>query len=116
MTFDEFAAARLPALLRYAAVLTGDRELAQDVVQEVLARAHTRWGRICRLDIPEQYVRRMILNEFLSWRRRWARQVPVGEVADREGAPDTAATHADRSALLAELARLPRKQQAVLVL
>jgi RNA polymerase sigma-70 factor (sigma-E family) len=116
MTFDEFVGLRLPALLRYAAVLTGDRHLAQDVVQEVLARCHTRWSRIDRLGVPEQYVRRMVLNEFLSWRRKWSRQVPVAEVAETEGAPDTAAAHAERDALLAELARLPRRQQAVLVL
>ena len=80
MTFDEFVAARLPALLRYAAVLTGDRDLAQDVVQDVLLRAHRRWSSIHRLEVPEQYVRRMILNEFLSWRRRWGRVLPVAEV------------------------------------
>jgi DNA-directed RNA polymerase specialized sigma24 family protein len=36
MTFHEFAATRLPALLRFAVVLTGDRGLAEDVVQEAL--------------------------------------------------------------------------------
>ncbi len=43
MTFEEFAAARLPAVLRFAAVLTGDHGLAEDVVQEVLIRANGRW-------------------------------------------------------------------------
>src|SRR4051812_50134367 len=64
--------ARLPSLLRYAVVLTGDRELAQDVVQEVLARAQVQWRRISESDSPEAYVRRMVLNEYLSWRRSWA--------------------------------------------
>ena len=119
MTFDEFAAQHLPSLLRYAAVLTGDRDIAQDIVQEVLARTHLRWASISRLDVPEQYVRRVVTNEFLSWRRRFARVVPVGEVTPRRDpgpAPDAATAHADRDALLAELARLPRRQQAVLVL
>jgi DNA-directed RNA polymerase specialized sigma24 family protein len=39
MTFEEFAASRLPGLLRFAAVLTGDRALAEDLAQEVLIRA-----------------------------------------------------------------------------
>jgi hypothetical protein len=30
VTFEQFAVARLPSLLRYAIVLTGDRDLAQD--------------------------------------------------------------------------------------
>jgi DNA-directed RNA polymerase specialized sigma24 family protein len=38
VTFEQFAVARLPSVLRYAVVLTGDRDLAQDVVQEVLAQ------------------------------------------------------------------------------
>ena len=115
MTFEEYAAVRLPALLRYAAVLTGDRDLAQDVVQEVLTRVHARWSKISHLQAPDSYVRRMIINEFISWRRRWARIVPVAEVAVGSQ-PDTANDHAERQALLGELARLPRKQQAVLVL
>jgi RNA polymerase sigma-70 factor (sigma-E family) len=122
MTFEEYAAWRLPALLRFAAVLAGSQDLAQDIVQEVLIRVHARWRRISRLDVPDQYVRRMIVNEFLSWRRRWGRFLPVGQVAEdhRPAAvaepPDTATAHAERDALLVELARLPRRQQAVLVL
>lgn len=76
MTFDEFTAGRLPALLRFAGVLAGDRGLAEDVVQEVLVRTHQRWTKIGALDSPEHYVRRMIVNEYLSWRRRWGRIVP----------------------------------------
>jgi RNA polymerase sigma-70 factor (sigma-E family) len=118
MTFEEFAAARLPAVLRFAAVLTGDRGLAEDVVQEVLIRAHGRWEAIARLDRPEAYIRKMIVNEYLSWRRRSWRLVPSGAGTEVDGrlSPDPAAEHAERDALLAELARLPGRQRAVLVL
>jgi RNA polymerase sigma-70 factor (sigma-E family) len=118
MTFEEFAAARLGAVLRFAAVLTGDRALAEDVVQEVLIRAHGRWEVIARLDRPEAYVRKMIVNEYLSWRRRSWRLVPSGAGTDVDArlVPDPAVDHAERDALLAELARLPRRQRAVLVL
>jgi DNA-directed RNA polymerase specialized sigma24 family protein len=110
MTFEEFAAARLGAVLRFAAVLTGDRATAEDVVQEVLIRAHGRWEVIGGLDRPEAYVRKMIVNGYLSWRRRSWRLVPSGagtEVDDRSE-PDPAVDHAERAALLAELTRLPR--------
>jgi RNA polymerase sigma-70 factor (sigma-E family) len=121
MTFEEYVAARLAALLRFAVVLTGDRDLAQDVVQEVLARAHARWRTIARLDLPDRYVRRMVVNEYISWRRRWGRVVPVGWVVDGHPVgvartPDVAATQAERDVLMGELARLPRREQAVLVL
>jgi RNA polymerase sigma-70 factor (sigma-E family) len=117
VTFEEFVSARGDALLRFAAVLTGDRGTAEDVVQEVFLRAHRRWARIDALEQPEAYVRRMITNEYLSWRRRWARQVPVERVSPPPpDTPDHATTHAERSALAADLARLPRRQRAVLVL
>jgi hypothetical protein len=103
MTFEEFAAARLGAVLRFAAVLAGERALAEDIVQEVLIRAHARWDQIGRLDRPESYVRKMIVNEYLSWRRRSWRLVPSGALADGAGGPGPAAErqvrghgHADR--------------------
>jgi RNA polymerase sigma-70 factor (sigma-E family) len=118
MRFEEFAGTRLPAVLRFAGVLTGDRALAEDVVQEVLIRASARWQRIGQLDRPEHYVRKMVVNEYLSWRRRSWRLIPAGTgpEIDRRLAPDHAHAHAERDALLAELGKLPRRQRAVLVL
>jgi RNA polymerase sigma-70 factor (sigma-E family) len=123
VTFAEFAAARLPGLLRYSLVLTGDQDLAQDVVQEVLARAQVRWSKIARADSPDAYVRQMVLNEYLSWRRRWAvRNVQaVGErlvdLGDRRGGSrDHADALVETDELWNRLAALPRKQRAVLVL
>ena len=46
MTFEEFAATRLPALLNFAAVLAGDRALAEDLAQDVMIRAYSRWDRM----------------------------------------------------------------------
>lgn len=117
MTFEEFAATRLPAVLRFAAVLAGDRATAEDLAQEVLIRAHSRWDKIGRLDRPECYVRKMVLNEFLSWRRRSWRLIAAGDAAARDLAePDHAVRHAEREALLGEIAKLPGRQRAVLVL
>lgn len=117
MTFEEFAADRLGAVLRFAAVLAGERALAEDVVQEVLIRAHARWDLIGSLDRPEAYVRKMVVNEYLSWRRRSWRLVPSGALVDAAGpGRDHAVDHAERDALLAEVGRLPRRQKAVLVL
>ena len=116
MEFEDWARARLPALVRFAVALTGERGLAEDVVQEVLIRAYGRWSRIAALDRPEAYLRRMVTNEYLSWRRRWAHvssQPESGEVAEPA---DHAQDHAERDALTRELARLSRRARAVLVL
>jgi len=118
MSFEDLLKQRLPAVLRFAAALTGDRASAEDVVQEVLIRAHQRWDKIGRLDQPEMYIRKMIVNEFLSSRRKLRRLVPSGRGSEVDGrvTSDHAARHADRDELLGELAKLPRRQRAVLVL
>ncbi|HZC51409.1 MAG TPA: SigE family RNA polymerase sigma factor [Mycobacterium sp.] len=116
MTFEEFARARLPALLRFAKVLCVDRGTAEDMVQEVLLRVHARWQEIAGLDRPEVYVRRMIVNEYLSWRRKRARVMPQARLPDEAAAPDPAVGLADRAQLVAEIARLPRRQRAVVVM
>jgi RNA polymerase sigma-70 factor (sigma-E family) len=121
VTFDEFAASRLPALLAFAAVLTGQRATAEDIAQEVLIRAFARWDMIGSLDRPEFYLRKMVLNEYLSWRRRSWRLIPAADAAAaarRPGpsVPDLADQYADRIALLAEVGKLPRRQRAVIVL
>jgi RNA polymerase sigma-70 factor (sigma-E family) len=118
MTFEEFAADRLPGVFRFAAVLTGDRALAEDLAQEVLIRAHARWHKIGSLDRPEYYVRKMILNEFLHWRRREWRLIPSGAASDvdHRSAPDHAPGYVERDALFAQLGKLPARQRAVLAL
>ncbi len=119
LSFDEFTAGRLPALLRFTGVLTGDRHLAEDVVQDVLLKAHHRWNIIASKDSPEAYVRRMLVNEYISWRRKWARIMPTGDltdIVDQTPGRDHATEHADRSDLSDRLRQLPARQRAVIVL
>jgi RNA polymerase sigma-70 factor (sigma-E family) len=114
--FEAFARARVPVLLRTAVALSGDLGLAEDLVQDVLLKAHQRWDRISRLDAPESYLRRMLVNEFLSWRRKWARVIPSEEVVAVDQHPDHASAHADRQLLRDEINRLPKHQRTVLAL
>jgi RNA polymerase sigma-70 factor (sigma-E family) len=116
VTFEEFVAAQLRPLLGLMTAMSGDRGLAEDLVQDVLLKTHQRWAKIERLDRPEFYVRKMLVNEFLSWRRKWARVVPMSDVELFDDRPDDATTHADRGALQSRLLRLPRRQQAVLAM
>jgi RNA polymerase sigma factor (sigma-70 family) len=91
------------------------------VVQESLIRAQARWPRIRVMDAPERYVRRMIVNEFLSWRRRrWVSSVvSVEPAALSEVGPATTAAEKqvdDREQVLRLLAGLPPRQRAVIAL
>jgi RNA polymerase sigma-70 factor (sigma-E family) len=119
-TFDQFAADRIDRLLRFATALTCDPHLAQDVVQEVLVRTQHRWDRIGPMPARDQYVRRMIINEYLSWRRRKAAKTVAAthSTLDALGTPtaDPASGYAERDAMRGQIARLPRKQRAALML
>ncbi|TCC63217.1 SigE family RNA polymerase sigma factor [Kribbella pittospori] len=118
MTFEEWARQGVPDLLRFATVLCGSGHLAEDLVQDTVIKAHRHWGRIQRAERPDAYLRRMVVNEYLSWRRKWSRFVPRPEIwaeADHQQ-PDHAVRLADQDEMVAELAKLPRRQRTVLAL
>ncbi|MBI4943967.1 MAG: SigE family RNA polymerase sigma factor [Actinobacteria bacterium] len=116
--FDAFVTARYGALVVLARYISRDPDRAEDVVQEVLGRVYARWSRIRGLDAPDAYVRRMVVRECLSWRRRRSStEVP----ADPGALPvvrvdDGTAQQAERDAMLRYLSLLSTRQRAVLVL
>ncbi|MFF0314890.1 SigE family RNA polymerase sigma factor [Micromonospora sp. NPDC005252] len=103
-------------LLRTAYLLTGDRGTAEDLAQSALEKTHRRWGRVLRRDAPEVYVRRVMVNTAISWRRRRRPlEVPL-LTSDSAPTPDAYAQVEERQLLLTALRRLPPRTQAVLVL
>ncbi len=114
--FEEFVLARTPALLRFGYLLTGDAARAEDVLQEALLKVHRHWTRLVSTGTPEAYVRRTMVNEYVSWRRlRSSREQPA-EIPDEPTSEAPEAGLAERDALWRAMARLPRRQRAVLVL
>lgn len=118
MQYERFVRDRQRALFRFGVVLCGDPVLAEDLVQNVLGRAYERWALVEAADDANAYVRRMLVNEFLGWRRRARRSMPVADFGDDAlpGAPDHAETRIDRIDLSHRLATLPAKHRAALVL
>lgn len=116
-SFDEYVVARGDALLRFAYLLSGDRHLAEDLVQEVLCRVHQRW-RMVQVEQPDAYIRTAIVRQYLSWRRRRSsRETSLDILPEPVGRePDTATRQAARDEMWQLLASLPRKQRVVLVL
>jgi RNA polymerase sigma-70 factor (sigma-E family) len=116
-TFEEYVTVRGAALVRFARVLVGDRHRAEDLVQDVLARAYLRWDRITRRDDPDVYVRQAIVNAARSWwRRRSNHEIPTDEPVDRALPGDVGADTVQRDELWRHIQHLPARQRAVLVL
>ena len=118
--FVDFVTERYPGLCRTAYLLTGSHHTAEDVVQSALTRAFVHWARVRRADHPEAYVRRMVVNEVVSLRRRrWTREAVV-EDTDRlrsaavQVGPEDGVV--DRQDIATALASLTLRQRAVLVL
>jgi RNA polymerase sigma-70 factor (sigma-E family) len=110
--FTEFVRHRHVGLLRFAHVLTGERHVAEDLVQDAFERAGTSWARITRKEDPEGYLRRIIVNRYLNRMRSLRRERLVAD-APETGYVDREPTDDYAWRLLAEL---PRQQRAVLVL
>ncbi|GLZ38625.1 SigE family RNA polymerase sigma factor [Actinokineospora sp. NBRC 105648] len=120
MTFDEYVRDHGQALLRFAYLLTGDRHLAEDLAQTALLKAHDRWRRVTAADRPDAYIRRILVNAHLDWRRkRSSTETPVAP-GDAWFTAARTADHAEEVAARAltwsVLATLPPRQRAVLVL
>jgi RNA polymerase sigma-70 factor (sigma-E family) len=117
VTFEEFVLARAAALVRFARLLTGDQDRADDLVQDVLAQAYASWHRVGSLDQPDLYVRRMLVNANNSWWRRAVnREVAVPEVRGNGTSADTAHESAERDELWRLVLQLSPRQRTVIVL
>ncbi|MGR6997200.1 sigma factor [Yinghuangia aomiensis] len=100
--------------MRMACLLTGDWHLAEDLVQETLAKVYVSWKRVSAANSPNAYADAILMRTFLSYRRkRSAGETPTGRV------PETAHDADDpglRLTLLDGLAQLSDRDRAVLVL
>jgi RNA polymerase sigma-70 factor (ECF subfamily) len=113
-SFARFYAAVYPRLVGQLLAVTGDLHDAEDVAQEALARASTRWAHLREFEVPEAWVRRVAFNLAISGLRRARRRLLV---VARLGPPaQVPALSPDRVALLQALARLPLRHREVLVL
>ncbi len=114
--YREFVKSRAAPLHRTAYLLCGDWHLADDLVQEALAKAFRHWRRVRRADNPDAYVQRILINEAnRHWRRRRDIVAPGG--AEPEAATgDFSDDVVDRAELLRALLCLPARQRATVVL
>jgi RNA polymerase sigma-70 factor (sigma-E family) len=118
--FRAFVSTRWSALVSTAYLITTDRGVAEDCVQEAMARVHRHWRRVRQDGKPAAYAHQAVVNAALSWRRRRRiREVPLTPFDQSSRA---AAEQVDQSidgvdpALLTALRSLPPQMRAAVAL
>ena len=104
-----------PGLLKTAVLLTGNRDEAEDLLQEALEVCFRRWP-AHGVVFPKAYVRTCMVR--LCQRRRLTRRLWLQRNLDLVEVPgaDASAEHADRHELLWALRQIPSRQRAAVVL
>jgi RNA polymerase sigma-70 factor (sigma-E family) len=112
--FIELVSVRSTALLRTAYLLTGDRALAEDLLQESLFAVYRSRQRVRELGALEGYVRTTMVRTLISWRRRRSsREMPHAEPPDGGGLAEEPAAFGETWQVLSTLSA---RQRAVIVL
>jgi RNA polymerase sigma-70 factor (ECF subfamily) len=115
VTFDEVYAAHFGDLTVQLYAYFGDRQEAQDVVQEAFCRALARWNTVSRYEDPVAWIRRVAWNLAVSkWRR--ARTAMSFLRKQKPVEPRVDGPSPERVALVAALATLPAVQRRAMVL
>jgi RNA polymerase sigma factor (sigma-70 family) len=116
--FEEFYRGARDECLRTVLVSVGDRDVAQELVDEAFARACASWRKVSKHPAPAAWVVRTALNENVSrWRRR-RREVAVpdaGELVELRSGDGAGGSPVDPR-IMAALLRLPVRQRQVIAL
>lgn len=115
--FDEFVAGWSARLLRSAYLLTGDRGLAEDLVQDVYERLYVAWPRVAD---PAAYTHRVLTRQAMNrWRLRSRRpaETALGTEHDHpDHRPDAVTAYDERAVVVTALRTLTARQRTVVVL
>ena len=114
--FAEFYASAFSRLVGQVFLVTGDLRDAEDLVQEAMARASTRWGRLRDYDVPEAWVRRVAMNLAADLGRRSRRRLAALTRLAAMPATEVAELPAEDLRIVKALGALPLSQRQVLVL
>jgi RNA polymerase sigma-70 factor (sigma-E family) len=113
-SLEELYEIHSPGALRLAYVLTGDRELAQDLVQDAFVRLFARYRNLRDAAHFEAYLRKTIINLSKDQHRRKRTERAY---LSRQDSREMAASATDRDEELHEaLLKLPQRQRAAVAL
>ena len=104
-------------LLRLAVIMLGDRQAAEDVVQDAFFGLYRRWSALRSTDRAQAYVRSAVFNGCRTALRRRARdrQFVLAE-PEAESAEASVLLSEEHQAVLAAMRRLPDRQREAVAL
>jgi RNA polymerase sigma-70 factor (sigma-E family) len=115
--FEEYVSARGQELVRLGFTVSGDYQRAEDLAQIALMQAYRSWRKVRKADDPHNYVRRILINAYLSMtRRRSFSEAPTADIEPPRTVPDHATDIANSDDLWRALATLSPRERVVLVL
>jgi RNA polymerase sigma-70 factor (ECF subfamily) len=113
--FDSFYAASFPRLVGQLYAMVGDRDEAQECVQEAFVRAWSHRRQLQKAHAPEAWVRTTAYRLAVSrWRRTMRSRREPDRAVQHQEAP--AGPDSDHVALVAALRQLPEAQRRAIVL
>jgi RNA polymerase sigma-70 factor (ECF subfamily) len=117
--FEECFREHFPRLVALGVAMSGSREVARDLAQETMVRAHANWAEIRHYDVPWAWLRRVMTNLLIdhhrSRRAEGAAVVRLGARLDG-GRSDTGSSGPTTGDWAAMIAPLPPRQRAVVTL
>jgi RNA polymerase sigma-70 factor (sigma-E family) len=114
--FDEYVAASWPRLVRAAMLLGCTYDEAEDTVQTALTRCLVKWSRVRRAADRDAYVHRILINTYMtSKRRKWHGEQPTEHLPDA-GSDDATDEVVQRDSVRRALLRLPLDQRVAVTL
>jgi RNA polymerase sigma-70 factor (sigma-E family) len=103
-------------LARLALLMLGDRDAAQDVVQDAFLGLYCRWDKLASADAAPAYLRASVLNGCRTVLKRRSRSADQAAEASLDSA-EAAVLHTEQQrAIFAAIRRLPARQREALVL
>ena len=117
-TFAAYVANRRPALLRAARAISGDTDVAEDLLQAALVSVCSRWETLRDHRAADGYVRRTMVNQLASWHRSAyrRRECPLAVLPEPDPRWRGEDERGDGHALWPLVVALPPRQRSAVVL
>ncbi|MDO8363535.1 MAG: sigma-70 family RNA polymerase sigma factor [Actinomycetota bacterium] len=112
--FDEFFLREHPRVVALATALTGVPEVARDLAQESLLKAYRAWSAVSQMERPGAWVRRVTINDAMSWHRRNGREAKAVRRLGRPSVVEQPEHEGPR--FWAAVRALPERQRAAVTL